>query len=40
MAFLVGLMLGSLAQVWPFRNELEDGRYEFAWPQEFSARLG
>ena len=36
MAFLVGLMLGSLRKVWPFRNELEEGRYECAWPQEFS----
>ena len=36
MAFLVGLMLGSLRKVWPFRNELEDGRYECTWPQEFN----
>ncbi|MYC70942.1 MAG: DUF368 domain-containing protein, partial [Gemmatimonadetes bacterium] len=36
MAFLVGLMLGSLRKVWPFRNELEEGRYECVWPQEFS----
>lgn len=36
MAFLVGLMLGSLRKVWPFRNTLEGGRYECAWPQEFN----
>ena len=36
MALLVGLMLGSLRKVWPFRNALDDGRYECAWPQEFS----
>ena len=36
MALLVGLMLGSLRKVWPFRNALEEGRYECAWPQEFN----
>ena len=36
MALLVGLMLGSLRKVWPFRNELADGCYECAWPQEFN----
>ena len=36
MAFLVGLMLGSLRKVWPFRNELGEGSYECAWPQEFN----
>ena len=39
MAFLVGLMLGSLRKVWPFRNALEEGRYECAWPQEFSGEV-
>ena len=36
MALLVGLMLGSLRKVWPFRNALEEGRYECAWPREFN----
>ena len=36
MALLVGLMLGSLRKVWPFRNALEEGRYECTWPQEFN----
>lgn len=40
MAFLVGLMLGSLRKVWPFRNALEEGGYECAWPQEFSGEAG
>ncbi len=39
MAFLVGLMLGSLRKVWPFRNELENGHYECAWPSEFSGEV-
>ncbi len=39
MALLVGLMLGSLRKVWPFRNALEEGRYECAWPQEFSGEV-
>ncbi len=39
MAFLVGLMLGSLRKVWPFRNPLADGRYECAWPREFSGEV-
>ena len=40
MALLVGLMLGSLHKVWPFRNALEDGRYECAWPREFNGEAG
>jgi len=39
MAFLVGLMLGSLRKVWPFRNALEDGGYECAWPQAFNGEV-
>ena len=39
MALLVGLMLGSLRKVWPFRNALEEGRYECAWPQEFNGEI-
>ena len=32
-------MLGSLRKVWPFRNTLGEGRYECAWPQEFSGEV-
>ena len=48
MAFLVGLMLGSLRKVWPFRNTLEEKiigdkvrilRDECIWPQEFSGEV-
>jgi len=48
MAFLVGLMLGSLRKVWPFRNTLEGKiigdkvrvlRDECVWPQEFSGEV-
>lgn len=48
MAFLVGLMLGSLRKVWPFRNVLEERvvgekvlvlRDECVWPQEFSGEV-
>jgi len=48
MAFLVGLMLGSLRKVWPFRNTLEEKiigdkvrilRDECMWPQEFSGEV-
>ncbi len=39
MACLVGLMLGSLGKVWPFRNALENGCYECTWPQEFNGEV-
>ncbi len=48
MAFLVGLMLGSLRKVWPFRNVLEERvvgkktlvlRDECIWPQEFTGEV-
>ena len=48
MAFLVGLMLGSLRKVWPFRNVLEEKligskvrvlRDECVWPQEYSGEV-
>lgn len=48
MAFLVGLMLGSLRKIWPFRNTLEEKiigdkvrvlRDECVWPQEFSGEV-
>ncbi len=48
MAFLVGLMLGSLRKVWPFRNVLEERivgkktlvlRDECVWPQEFTGEV-
>ena len=48
MAFLVGLMLGSLRKVWPFRNVLEEKvigkktlvlRDECIWPQDFSGEV-
>ena len=49
MAFLVGLMLGSLRKVWPFRRVLEEGglgsgkqvvlRDECVWPAEFTPEV-
>lgn len=49
MAFLVGLMLGSLRKVWPFRQVLEEGvvgsgkrvvlRDECIWPGELTAEV-
>lgn len=48
MAFLVGLMLGSLRKVWPFRTVLEERvvgsktlvlRDECIWPSEFSGEV-
>ena len=48
MAFLLGLMLGSLRKVWPFRNVLEEKlmgkkivvlRDECIWPQEFTGEV-
>ena len=48
MAFLVGLMLGTLRKVWPFRNVLEEKligskvrvlRDECVWPQEYSGEV-
>lgn len=48
MAFLVGLMLGSLRKVWPFRNVLEERivgsktlvlRDECIWPSEFTGEV-
>ncbi len=48
MAFLVGLMLGSLRKVWPFRHVLEEKlmgkkmlvlRDECIWPQEFTGEV-
>ena len=48
MAFLVGLMLGSLRKVWPFRNVLEEKligskvrvlRDECVWPQDYSGEV-
>ena len=48
MAFLVGLMLGSLRKVWPFRKTIEEKiigdkvrilRDECMWPQEFSGEV-
>ena len=48
MAFLVGLMLGSLRKVWPFRNVLEERvvgsktlvlRDECIWPSEFDGEV-
>ncbi len=48
MAFLVGLMLGSLRKVWPFRNVLEEKqigskvrvlRDECIWPQEYNSEV-
>jgi putative membrane protein len=48
MAFLVGLMLGSLRKVWPFRNVLEERvvgsktlvlRDECVWPQDFTGEV-
>ena len=40
MALLVGLMLGSLRKVWPFRNELEEGRYDARGRKSSTARFG
>lgn len=48
MALLVGLMLGSLRKVWPFRHVLEEKvigskvrvlRDECVWPQEYSGEV-
>ena len=48
MAFLVGLMLGSLRKVWPFRNVLEQKlvgskvrvlRDECVWPQDYTGEV-
>jgi putative membrane protein len=48
MAFLVGLMLGSLRKVWPFRNVLEERVVgsktlvlsdECIWPQDLTGEV-
>ena len=48
MALLVGLMLGPLRKVWPFRHVLEEKvigskvrvlRDECVWPQEFGGEV-
>jgi putative membrane protein len=39
LAFLVGLMVGCLRGIWPFRDQV-DGVPVNAWPAEFDASVG